>query len=104
MAIMARMLGIPTVTGVDAGIFDQLGGETVILDGDEGVIYINPDGEMIRTYERKAATDRKRKEGLKALLNKPACTKSGREIKFFALFYLTDIRNHGKHNCQISIF
>lgn len=84
MAIMARMLGIPTVTGVDAGIFDQPGGETVILDGDEGVIYINPDGEMIRTYERKAATDRKRKEGLKALLNKPACTKSGREIKIYA--------------------
>lgn len=84
MAIMARMLGIPTVTGVDAGIFDEPGGETVILDGDEGVVYINPDGEMIRTYERKAAADRKRKEGLKALLNKPACTKSGREIKIYA--------------------
>lgn len=84
MAIMARMLGIPTVTGVDIGLFEGADNETVVLDGDEGIVYLNPDSETISLYKRKTEKEREKKERLKALLDVPACTKSGRKIKLYA--------------------
>lgn len=46
-AILARSLGIPAISGI-RGIMDMVHcGDTVLLDGDNGMIYVNPDEKLI---------------------------------------------------------
>jgi phosphotransferase system enzyme I (PtsI) len=46
-AIIARSLGIPSVSGIH-GIMDYVKcGDTLLLDGDSGEIYLNPDPETV---------------------------------------------------------
>lgn len=47
-AIIARSLGIPAVTGI-RDIMDHVKcGDTIILDGDAGIVYLNPPADLIR--------------------------------------------------------
>ncbi len=51
-AIVARSRGIPAVSGV-AGVLRQTKtGDTVIVDGREGHVIINPDGEILAAYRK----------------------------------------------------
>ncbi len=50
-AIMARALGLPAVLGV-AGLLTQVDpGDTVIVDGGEGAVVVNPRRETVARYE-----------------------------------------------------
>ncbi len=52
-AIIARTLGIPAVVGVK-GILDRVkDDDQLILDGDSGEIYVNPDQQMVKRYQQK---------------------------------------------------
>ena len=54
-AIIARTLGIPAIMGV-SGIENAVkDGDTVIIDGFTGDVYINPDKETLHQYELKKA-------------------------------------------------
>ena len=47
-AIIARSLGIPAVSGI-RDIMDHVKcGDTIMLDGDKGVVYLNPPAELVR--------------------------------------------------------
>ena len=47
-AIIARSLGIPAVSGI-RDIMDHVKcGDTIMLDGDKGVVYLNPPAEFVR--------------------------------------------------------
>ncbi len=51
-AIMARSLEIPAVVGLKDATKKINMGDIVIIDGNEGVIYANPDDETIKRYEK----------------------------------------------------
>ena len=53
-AIVAEGLGIPAVVGAGSFLSDVSGGETVIIDGDEGVIILRPDEETLARYRYEA--------------------------------------------------
>lgn len=81
-AIVARALGIPAVLGV-AGLMDHvLEGDLAIVDGDAGVVYLNPDSRILEEYKKKKA----RREAVRhtAANSGPARTRDGRQIEVAA--------------------
>lgn len=80
-AIMARTLEIPAVVGltdIKAVVKD---GDTVIVDGVEGVAIVNPDEATIKEYEAKKKLYEKEKEELKKLINVRTVTKAGKHVE-----------------------
>lgn len=82
-AILARTMGIPAV--VDAGKLDSsLHGKKCIIDGGEGLLYIEPDPTTEKLLLEKKAKQEKRKKTLEALRNHLSVTKDGKRIRVFA--------------------
>ena len=52
-AIMAGVLEIPAVVGLGRFLTDVSGGDEVIVDGNRGVVILNPDEETRERYERR---------------------------------------------------
>jgi phosphotransferase system enzyme I (PtsI) len=50
-SIMARALGIPCVVGLETISTDISGGQTVVIDGNRGVVVIEPDESALRKYQ-----------------------------------------------------
>lgn len=76
-AILADALEIPAVVGVGRFLTDVSGGDTVIVDGTEGVLILNPDEATIARYEEKRAAERARADRYESLRDKPASTRDG---------------------------
>ena len=80
-AIVAEGLEIPAVVGIGPFLADVSGGEPVILDGNQGVIILQPDEETIAQYrleEEAARTVAARLDGLRDL---PAETTDGVRVQ-----------------------
>lgn len=58
-AIIARSLGIPAIVGAERATQQIKSGETIIVDGQEGVIIANPTDKILRAYEQKLKRERK---------------------------------------------
>ncbi|MCY6371515.1 phosphoenolpyruvate--protein phosphotransferase [Clostridium ganghwense] len=80
-AIMARTLEIPAVVGLMDITECVKDGDTVILDGEEGLAIINPDEATIAQYEEKKAAYEKEKEELKKLIEVETVTKAGKRVE-----------------------
>jgi phosphoenolpyruvate-protein phosphotransferase (PTS system enzyme I) len=79
-AIMARALGLPAVLAVPDLLDAAHSGATVIVDGSDGVVVLDPIPETVRDYEaRRDALDRERRY-LARLRNLPAVTRDGVEV------------------------
>ena len=83
-AILARSRGIPAVSGV-AGILSQVQtGATLIVDGHEGVVYINPDRETERAYRKLQREFLHLKHELVANRDRPALSADNQPIELLA--------------------
>ncbi len=80
-AIVAEGLGIPAVVGVGQFLTDVSGGETVIIDGDEGLVIIQPDEETLARYRHEADQQRTLAVKLEQLRDLPAETLDGERIQ-----------------------
>ncbi|MDK2806093.1 MAG: phosphoenolpyruvate-protein phosphotransferase system enzyme [Thermoanaerobacterium sp.] len=76
-AIMARSLEIPAVVGTGNVTQSVVGGETAIIDGNEGIVIINPDDATLKEYEEKLNKYKMKVEKLKELKDLPAMTTDG---------------------------
>ncbi|WP_059043825.1 phosphoenolpyruvate--protein phosphotransferase [Paenibacillus rubinfantis] len=77
-AIMARALGIPLVSGLENKLTEPLQtGDLLVIDGDEGVMYLNPEPPVVTRYTELAEKQRRRKEQLQLLAAVEAITKDG---------------------------
>lgn len=79
-AIMARTLEIPAVVGLENITCCVKNGDTVIVDGVEGIAIINPDQASKDLYELKKEKLELEKKELKELVNTKTVTKSGKNI------------------------
>lgn len=84
MAIIARMLGIPAVIALNDITADVSGGETVIVDGSNGVVVANPDGETVSRYEEQRRSFARLTGRLRALRSEPAVTRDGVQVALLA--------------------
>jgi len=80
-AIMARTLEIPAILGLRDITTCVKTGDTVILDGIEGDVIINPSEEVIATYKAKNEKFVAELEELKKLIDVKTATKSGKRIE-----------------------
>jgi phosphoenolpyruvate-protein phosphotransferase (PTS system enzyme I) len=76
-AILAGALEIPAVVGLGRFLTDVSGGDTVIVDGEEGVLIIDPDEATLARYEEKRVAERTRADRYESLRDKPAATIDG---------------------------
>jgi len=79
-AIVARALGIPAVVGLNDLTAEVGGGDVVIIDGDRGVVVVEPDTRTIREYKRFAEQQVELVHELEALRDLPAITLDGHEV------------------------
>jgi phosphotransferase system enzyme I (PtsI) len=79
-AIMAGALEIPAVVGLGKFITDVSGGDLVIVDGNRGIVILNPDEETQERYERTRSRLHTFESRLGELRNLPAETKDGARI------------------------
>jgi phosphotransferase system enzyme I (PtsI) len=80
-AIMAGVLEIPAVVGLGRFLTDLSGGDEVIVDGNRGVLIINPDEETRAHYEETRETIGTFFRELKVLRDLPAETKDGARVQ-----------------------
>lgn len=77
-AIMARALGIPLVSGIENKLDHPIQtGQHLVVDGDEGLLYLEPDTLIVERYEGIREQQRKKKEQLQLLATVDAVTKDG---------------------------
>ena len=80
-AIVAEGLEIPAVVGLGPFLADVSGGEPVILDGNQGVVILQPDEETIARYRLEVETARTVAARLEPLRDLPAETTDGVRIQ-----------------------
>lgn len=83
-AILARTMGIPALIGTKGVLDEDIDGLTGIVDGFNGVVYINPDSEMLDRYKKEQAKYIEQKELLNILKGKEDVTLDGTKIKLYA--------------------
>ncbi|MDI3481596.1 MAG: phosphoenolpyruvate-protein phosphotransferase system enzyme [Tepidanaerobacteraceae bacterium] len=76
-AIMARSLEIPAVVGLVDISLKAKSGDVVIVDGNKGIVYVNPDESTLKEYERMRLDYEKYRICLKELKDLPGETRDG---------------------------
>ena len=79
-AIMARSLGLPAVLGVTGLIGGAKSGDTVIVDGSNGRVIVNPTARCLADYGRRRKALEREARSLTRLRNVPAVTRDGTRI------------------------
>ena len=83
-AIVARAMGIPAVVGLGNLTGEVSGGDTVIIDGNRGMVIINPDADQLtehREFERKLT---RFEADLATIRDLPAQTRDGHGVSLQA--------------------
>ena len=81
-AILAKTMGVPALMSID--IDENWDGHLAIIDGEKRCLYIDPDDDLVRKYQLKINSDRKRREKLQSLKGLPAVTQDGRRVTLYA--------------------
>ena len=92
-SILSKTLEIPSVVGVEKAVDSIREGDFLIVDGNAGVVYVNPTAEVQREYQRLGREYRAFNRDLKALLELPAETADGHRVQLSAnVGLLGDVR------------
>lgn len=83
-AILARNLGIPTVLALGNQLSNVTPGSTVIVDGDAGIIWIEPSFEILEEYQRRADALGALQEQARVRSAALAFTRDGRRVEVTA--------------------
>src|SRR3954466_1503554 len=83
-AIVARSLGIPAIVGLHHARHMISEGEMLIVDGERGLLIVNPDSLVLAEYRERQAPLKAERQRLKRLKKTPATTQDGTPIELFA--------------------
>lgn len=83
-AILARTMGIPALIGSDIVIDESLNGKQGVVDGTNGVIYIEPDEATLSAMQEEQRKDNEKKALLQELKGKEDVTLDGKKIKLYS--------------------
>lgn len=81
-AILARTMNIPALVSTD--IPENVDGKQAVVDGNKGIIIVDPDIQALDEAKAIRQAEAERQEILKQYKGKPTVTKSGREIRLYA--------------------
>ncbi|HVC09654.1 MAG TPA: phosphoenolpyruvate--protein phosphotransferase [Elusimicrobiota bacterium] len=92
-AILAQSLELPAVVGLSNASRSVKTGDAIILDGEQGVVIVNPSPETVARYRRVQQAEEETKKELLGLRGLPAATLDGRTFRLEAnLDSLEDIK------------
>jgi phosphotransferase system enzyme I (PtsI) len=80
-AIVAGVLEIPAVVGLGKFLTDVSGGDLVIVDGNDGILLLDPDPETLGRYEDKRSRFQRHETRLGELRALPAQTRDGARVR-----------------------
>ena len=83
-SILSRGLEIPSIVGVKNALSTLKNDDEVILDGNHGIIIINPDQEAKRYYRRLQRDDITKKKKLSLIMNKDCFSSDNQRIEIMA--------------------
>ena len=83
-AILARALEIPAVVAVPDLMNQVHNGHVIVLDGSEGLVYVDPDQEVVDEFSAKREKFLKEKQELEQYIGKQTVTKDGVHIELVA--------------------
>lgn len=83
-AILARTMSIPALIGTDIPLDDTVDGKLGIVDGVNGVIYVEPDEEILSAMQEKQRVELEKRELLQMLKGKEDVTLDGQKVMLYA--------------------
>ena len=83
-AILARTMGIPALIGSDIVIDESLNGKIGIVDGTNGIVYVEPDESTLSAMQEEQRKDNEKKALLQELKGKEDVTLDGKKIKLYS--------------------
>jgi len=83
-AIMAKSLEIPAVVGLQKATSKVKAGDELIVDGNEGIVIINPDKATLKKYHAKHLQDVRFERALLGLRSEAAQTLDGHKVELSA--------------------
>ncbi|WP_419872984.1 phosphoenolpyruvate--protein phosphotransferase [Candidatus Pristimantibacillus sp. PTI5] len=84
-AIMARALGVPLVVGVETKLEEPIQtGQTLIIDGNDGTVYINPEQGVIDAYTALHDRQAEAKKRLHGIAGHRPVTPDGKRLELAA--------------------
>ncbi len=83
-AILARTMNIPAIVGIDLPLDNTIDGKTVIVNGTQGVVYVDPEPEILERMKEKQKEEMKQKELLQTMKGKESRTVDGKKICLYA--------------------
>ncbi|MGN0400805.1 MAG: phosphoenolpyruvate--protein phosphotransferase [Acetatifactor sp.] len=83
-AILARTMGIPALVGTDISPEESLDGRLGIVDGAAGVLYVDPEEELLAQMTARREEEQEKRRLLLELKGKENITLDGKRIKLFA--------------------
>jgi phosphotransferase system enzyme I (PtsI) len=83
-AILARTLRIPSLVQAEIPLDDGVNGKAMAVDGHEGAVYVEPDGETRRRLEARQRRDEEDRLELERMRGLPTVTRGGRKVELFA--------------------
>lgn len=83
-AILARTMNIPAVIGLGKELLEEYDGHLAVVDGFEGMIYVDPNEETLKIMREKQEEDLRQKELLDQLKEKENITLTGQKINVYA--------------------
>lgn len=83
-AILARTMNIPALIGTNVTLSAELQGKTAVVDGFNGLLYIEPDEETLSALTKRRDEELEKQRLLQELKGKENVTKDGRSVLVYA--------------------
>lgn len=100
-SILAKSLEIPSVVAVEGVLESVRPGDSLIVDGNSGLVYINPSQEVAREYDRLERDYLAFNRELDALRDLPPETQDGHRVSLYAnIGLLSDVTYAQLHGAQ----
>lgn len=83
-AILARTMNIPALVGTPVPLDAGVDGKTAVIDGAKGVLYIEPEEEILQAMRERKREEEEMRELLWQLRGRETVTLDGRHVKLYA--------------------
>lgn len=80
-AIVARGLGIPAIGGIDGLLTHVSRGDTVIVDGENGMVHVRPDESLVAAHKTRQTLLGERQAAFQVQRGEPSETKDGEPVR-----------------------
>lgn len=82
VSILARVMGLPLLA--TEAVSPEWDGRRVVLDGEKGIVFIDPSPEVVKHYEVKIHDEKERRKALNKYIGKSTSSPKGKSIRLYA--------------------